>query len=501
MTDDEQQQAAAPSPPPGPVPEDSIVEADGLVRIGNRDVRYTVTTGTLVLREEAERPKSDGESEGERPRATVFFVAYTRKGVDDAAKRPITFSFNGGPGSSSVWLHLGVLGPRRVAMGELGELPPPPYRATDNPHSLLDVSDLVFIDPVSTGFSRPVEGEKAREFHTVKRDIESVGDFIRLYTTRYRRWSSPKFLIGESYGTTRAAGLAGYLQERHGMYLNGIMLLSAVLDFQTILFGPPNELPYVLFLPAFTATAFFHGRLEKGLQKDLRATLSEAEVFATGEYATALLKGSSLAPADRERVIAGLARYTGLSPEFLDRSNLRVSDARFFKELLRSEGKTVGRLDSRFTGLDRDSAGESASYDPSLTNIIGPYTAAFNDYVRRELGYETDLPYEVLSAKVNEGWTFPEDENRFLSVAETLRSAMTVNPYLRLFIGSGYYDLATPYFATEYTVNHLGLHSSLASNVELSYYEAGHMMYTHEPSLAALKGDLANFLANSAGGG
>jgi carboxypeptidase C (cathepsin A) len=489
---EEQQEAA-------PAPDDQLVETDGLLKIGGRDLRYTVTTGTLVLREEAERPKGEGESEGAKPRATVFFVAYTRKGVDDSARRPITFCFNGGPGSSSVWLHLGLLGPRRVSMGEDGDLPPPPYRVGDNPHSLLDATDLVFIDPVSTGYSRPVEGEKAREFHTVKRDIESVGDFIRLYTTRYRRWSSPKYLIGESYGTTRAGGLAGYLQERHGMYLNGIMLLSVVLDFQTILFGLPNELPYVLFLPGYTATAFYHGRLERGLQKDLRATLSEAEVFATGDYASALLKGSALPPAERERVLAGLARYTGLQPEFLDRANLRLSDTRFFKELLRGEGKTVGRLDSRFTGLDRDSAGEEASYDPSYTNVIGPFTAAFNDYVRRELGYETDLPYEILSLKVNEGWTFPDDTNRYLSVSETLRSAMTVNPYLKVFIGSGYYDLATPYFATEYTVNHLGLHPSLASNIELAYYEAGHMMYTHEPSLATLKGDLAGFIERSGG--
>jgi carboxypeptidase C (cathepsin A) len=500
MVDDEQ-----PTPPPAPAPppvalEDHLVETEHVVKLGGKDLRYTVTTGTMVLREEAERPKGEGESEGAKPRATVFFVAYTRKGIDDAARRPITFAFNGGPGSSSVWLHLGALGPRRISMGELGELPAPPYRATPNVHSLLDATDLVFIDPVSTGYSRPVEGERAKDFHSVRRDVESVGDFIRLYTTRYRRWASPKFLIGESYGTTRAAGLAGYLQERHGMYLNGLMLVSVVLDFQTIDFRSPNDLAYILFLPGYTATAFYHGALEKSLMADLRATLSEAEVFALGEYASALLKGSALAPADRERVVAGLARYTGISQEYLARTDLRIRDGRFFKELLRASGKTVGRLDSRFTGLDRDEAGEEASYDPSYTNIIGPYTAAFNDYVRRELEYETDLPYEILSLRVNENWTFPDDENRYLSVSETLRTAMTINPYLKVFIANGYFDLATPYFATEYTVNHLGLHPSLAANVEMSYYEAGHMMYVHEPSLAQLKGDLARFIGGAVPG-
>jgi carboxypeptidase C (cathepsin A) len=487
-----------PEPAPNPPePEDRIVETEHVMKIDGKDVRYTVTTGTIVLREEMERPKGEGESEGEKARARVFFVAYTRKGVDDPGKRPVTFSFNGGPGSSSVWLHLGLLGPRRVSMGEIGELPPPPYRTIDNPYTLLGETDLVFIDPVSTGYSRPVEGQKAKEFHTVKRDIESVGDFIRLYTTRYRRWTSPKFLIGESYGTTRAAGLAGYLQDRHGMFLNGIVLISVVLNFQTIDFGVGNDLPYVLFLPGYTATAFYHGLLEPELQADLRATLREAEVFALGEYATALLHGSALPPADRERVVAGLARYTGLSREFIERTDLRIRDGRFFKEALRSQGKTVGRLDSRFTGLDRDTAGEEIEYDPSFTNIIGPYTAAFNDYVRRDLRYESDLPYEIISLKVNEQWTFPDDENRYLSVAETLRSAMTVNPYLRIFIANGYYDLGTPYFATEYTVHHLGLHPSLAGNIEMAYYEAGHMMYTHEPSLAQLQIDLTRFIAGA----
>jgi carboxypeptidase C (cathepsin A) len=482
-----------------PAPADQLSVSQHSLTIHGQEIKYTVTCGTLVLKEEAEK-KGEGEAEGEKAKASVFFTAYTRDEVADKARRPVTFSFNGGPGSSSVWLHLGVLGPRRVQMDAAGEgqLPAPPYRLVDNEFSLLDVSDLVFIDPVSTGYSRPVPGEKAREFHGFKKDIESVGDFIRLYATRYQRWTSPKFLIGESYGTTRAAGLSGYLQERHGMYLNGILLVSVVLNFQTIDFGYGNELPHVLFLPAFTATAWYHRKLAPELQRDLRATLKEAEAFALGDYATALLKGAALTTEEHARIREKLARYTGLSPDFLERAQLRVSDQRFFKELLRAEGRTVGRLDSRFTGLDRDNAGETIENDPSFTNIIGPYTATFNDYVRGELKFESDLPYEILSFKVNQQWSYAEHENQYVFVAETLRKAMTINPHLKVFVANGYYDLATPYAATEYTFNHLGLHPSLQPNVTMRYYEAGHMMYVHLPSLAQLKSDMAEFVRAAA---
>lgn len=476
-------------------PADQVVVTEHTVRIDGRDVPYTVTTGTLILKEESEKKgEQEGEFEGAKPKAAVFFISYTRRDGGPAEKRPVTFSFNGGPGSSSVWLHLGVLGPRRVDMDETGNLPPPPYRLVDNAHSLLDVTDLVFIDPVSTGYSRAVVGEKAKEFHAFKKDIESVGDFIRLYASRYGRWRSPKFLVGESYGTTRAAGLAGYLQDRHGMYLNGIMLVSCVLDFQTIDFQPTNDLPYVLYLPTYAATAWYHKRLAPELQKDLHATLAEAKAFATGEYAAALLRGTSLPAEERTRVAAKLARYTGLSVEYIERADLRVEIMRFTKELLRDRRRTVGRLDSRFIGIDRDAAGETISNDPSMTNIIGPYTATFNDYVRGELQYENDLPYEILSFRVNEAWRFPEHENRFVDVSETLRKAVTINPYLKLFVANGYYDLATPYLATEYTFDHLALDDSLRANVTQGYYEAGHMMYIHQPSLARLKRDLAGFV-------
>ncbi len=494
-TDEQKDKAAEESKP---TPKDQIVEVQLTVTIGGQEISYTVTTGTLVLKEEAEKKgEKEGESEGEKPKASIFFVAYTRNDVEDKARRPITFSFNGGPGSSSVWLHLGALGPRRVWMDDTGNLPPPPYRLVDNPRSILDVTDLVFIDPVLTGYSRAVVGEKAKEFLGFKKDIESVGDFIRLYTTRYQRWLSPKFLIGESYGTTRAAGLSGYLQDRHGLYLNGIMLISSILDFGTADFHPGNDLPHILYLPTFAATAWYHKRLKGHAQKDLRQLLAEVEEFALTEYTTTLMRGAAASPNTRAYVIEQLASYTGLSTDYLDRVNLRIEIMRFTKELLRDQRRTVGRLDSRFTGIDRDAGGEMFEYDPSMANTAGPYTAAFNDYVRRELKFESDLPYEVLNFKANEQWSFAQHENRYVEVAETLRKAITANPYLKVFVANGYYDLATPYFATQYTFNHLSLDPSLQRNISLGYYEAGHMMYIHQPSLAQLKHDLAAFIGSA----
>ena len=489
----------APKKEAPPKPEDRLVQTQHRVTVGGRELAYTVTTGVIVLKEEAEKKgEAEGEFEGEKPRATIFFTAYTLDGVDDPARRPITYCFNGGPGSSSVWLHLGAFGPRRVRLTDDGDLPAPPYRLVDNEHSLLDLTDLVFIDPVSTGYSRPVEGEKAKQFHGFKKDIESVGDFIRLYTTRYRRWLSPKFLAGESYGTTRAAGLAAYLQDRHGLYLNGIVLVSAALEFITLDFHLDNELPYILFLPTYAATAWYHKRLAPELQADLRQTLAEAEGFALGDYARALMLDARLSPEERAGIVARVARYTGLSEDYVERSNLRVLDNRFFKELLRDRRRTVGRLDSRFVGIDRDAAGEQIEYDRSYANIIGPYTACLYDYVRGDLGYDSDLPYEIITEKVWP-WSYKEHENQFVSVAESLRKAASANPHLRVFVANGYYDLATPYFATEYTVNRLQLDETLKDHITMRYYEAGHMMYIHLPSLAQLKADLTEFIRGADG--
>jgi carboxypeptidase C (cathepsin A) len=474
---------------------DELVVTQHKININGEPVSYTATCGTIILKEETEKSDAKGESEGERPKASMFFIAYTRDDVD-IEKRPVTFSFNGGPGSSSVWLHLGLLGPKRVLTDDNGNAQPPPFRLVDNDFSLLDHTDLVFIDPVSTGFSRVVPGEKAKEFHGQKKDIESVGDFIRLYASRYQRWASPKFIIGESYGTTRAAGLSGYLQERHGMYLNGIMLVSVVLNFQTISFTHGNDLPYILFLPTFTATAWYHKRLPGDLQKDLQTALRESEVFAAGDYTLGLMKGSALEAAEKADLVKRLARLTGLSQDFIEQANLRVSIFRFIKELLREERKTVGRLDSRFTGFDRDAAGEIPEFDPSYANIQGSYTALFNHYIRSQLRYESDLPYEILNPKVWP-WSYKEHENKFVNVAETLRKAMTTNPHLKVFVANGYYDLATPYFAADYTVNHLELEPALQSNINSAYYEAGHMMYIEQNSLKQIKEDLAGFIRTS----
>ena len=474
-------------------PKDVLVETKHSVVINDLEIHYTVTCGTLILKEEAEKKEKDGESEGEKPRASIFFVAYTRDDADDKHKRPLTFSFNGGPGSSSVWLHLGLLGPRRVLLDDEGFAYPPPYTLVDNSFSLLDQTDLVFIDPVSTGFSRAVPGEKPKQFHGFKKDIESVGDFIRLYTTRYQRWTSPKFLIGESYGTTRAAGLSGYLQARHGMYLNGIMLISSILNFQTTDFHTGNDLPYILFLPSYTATAWYHRRLSDDLQKDLSATLAEVEAFAMGDYATALMQGDDLKEEERLLVSRRLARYTGLSEDYIDGTNMRIEIMRFTKELLRHAKRTVGRLDSRFKGIDRDSVGEQFEFDPSMNNITGPYTATLNDYVRGELKFESDLPYEILSERVFP-WSYAEFENEYVNVAEILRKAMTGNPNLKVYVANGYFDLATPYLATRYTFKHLSLDRSLQGNVCMGYFEAGHMMYVHIPSLEKLRSNLVDFI-------
>ncbi|MCH9031907.1 MAG: peptidase S10, partial [candidate division Zixibacteria bacterium] len=343
---------------------EELSETKHHVVIDGRRVDYKVIAGTMPLTEDIEDAK-----------ASIFFIAYTKTGVGtkDPASRPITFSFNGGPGSSSVWLHLGLLGPRRVFMDDDGNATPPPYHLVDNEYSILDKTDLVFIDPVSTGFSRAAEGEEANQFHGLEEDIRSVGEFIRLYITKYERWSSPKFLIGESYGTTRAAGLSGYLQNKRGIYLNGIMLVSSILNFQTARFTDGNDLPYILFLPTYTATAWYHDRLGPDLQKDLQDALKQAEDFALGEYASALMQGDNLGRTARKSVVSELARLTGLTYEYIERTNLRIKIFRFTKELTRDSRRTVGRLDSRFIGSDADAAGEWSDYDPSYANILGPY--------------------------------------------------------------------------------------------------------------------------------
>jgi carboxypeptidase C (cathepsin A) len=473
-------QESKPAPDkPAAVEEKPPVVTAHQIRVNGSVLSYHVATGKLPIKTDT------GELQGE-----IFYVAYTLDRSGDAAERPLTFSFNGGPGSASVWLHLGMLGPRRVAMLADGGMPPPPYELVDNEYGWLDLTDLVFIDPVGTGFSRPATPEKGKEFWGLEQDIKTIGEFMRLYLTRSGRWTSPLYVIGESYGTTRAAGLSGYLVDRSGIAFNGVILVSSVLSFQTISFAEGNDLPYALYLPTETAVAWYHKKLAPELQADLTRTLEEAKSWALTKYWLALAKGSDLGAAERHEIVSGLARYTGLSEGFIERANLRVDDDRFRKELLRDEGLTVGRLDGRFAGMDKDSAGERFEFDPSMAAIRPPYTAAFNEYVRKDLGYESDLSYWILGGGVP-SWEF--ERGQFPDTSHDLRDAMLRNPYMKVFVASGYYDMATPFFGTEYTLSHLGLPAELRANIHTEYFEAGHMMYIHEGSLAKMKTDITTF--------
>ena len=467
-------------------PTDDFVTTHHAITVAGQQLPYTVTAGRVVLRREV---LSDEKFDGVQPKAEVFMVAYTLDGAQ-VPGRPVTFAFNGGPGSSSVWLHLGVLGPRRVISGDVGSLEPPPYGIADNNETLLRHSDLVFIDPVSTGYSRAAKGEKPKDFHGYGADIESVGEVIRLWTSRNGRWMSPKYLCGESYGTIRAAALAQHLQERYGLYLNGIALISSCLDFGTQEFSPGNDMAYVNYLPTYAAIAHYHGKHEG---RTLREVLDEAEDYASRDYPWALARGSRLTPAERAAAVSRIAALAGLSEDYVDRVNLRPEHIRFLTELLRDQRKTVGRIDGRFTGWDTDYGREQWSSDPSINAIMGPYTAALNHYVRQELGYASDLPYEVLTDRVRP-WSYREFENRHLSVLDQLAEAMRANPHMRVHVACGYHDAATPYFAAEHSIAQLAIPDELAANIEFAYHEAGHMMYLHEPSRLAQSAQLAAFV-------
>lgn len=446
----------------------------------NGVLNYTATTGYMTIKDEKDTLK-----------ANLFFIAYTKDGENDPSKRPILFSFNGGPGSSSVWLHMGALGPKMVVMTDDGNTLAPPYKYVDNPNTWLDKADIVFIDPMMTGFTRPAGRATQGEFTGYENDLRFVGDFIRLYTSRYSRWSSPKFIAGESYGTTRAAGLSGYLQDRYNLNVNGIILISAILDFGTVRTDRGNDVPFPLQLPTFAATAWYHKKLDSRYN-NLSSLLQEVQQFASNEYASALMKGDKISDAERNNIISKLHDYTGLSKEYLDQTNLRLYVGRFNKELLRDQKKTVGRLDSRIEGEDYDNAGDEYDYDASLDiAIYGCYTAAINDYIKRDLKYDNDLPYEMLTGRVRP-WVNSQD--KYLNVAETLRGAMVKNPYLKVWICNGYYDMATPYYATDYVIHHMFLPKDLQKNISFTYYEAGHMMYIHKASMLKLKKDYDQFM-------
>ena len=478
--------------PDQPEPTDELVVTHHRLPTPDGELGYTVTTGRIVLREEV---LTDGAFDGHKAVVEMFVVAYTLDDADPLA-RPVTFAFNGGPGSSSVWLHLGLLGPRRVVSGDVDSPAPPPYGLADNDETLFMHSDLVFIDPVSTGFTRTVKGGKPATYHGFKADRDAVAELIRLWTTRNNRWLSPKFLAGESYGTLRAAALAGRLAERHGMALNGIMLISAVIDMGTVFFTPGNDDPYALFLPTYAALAHYHG---KHPNRTLAEVVEEARELAERDYLWALARGARLSARRRRNIAERIASVIGLPVDYVLRADLRIEHQHFFAELRRSENLAIGRLDGRFVGTPADGNAATLTADPSYLAIQAPYTAAINHYLRAELGYSSDLPYEVLTANVWP-WSYADFENRSVSVVDDLSAAMRGNPFLKVHVAFGYYDGATPFAAAEQTIAHLRIPSALHDNISGRYYEAGHMMYVHEPSRLTQSADLAEFVRWATGG-
>ena len=455
--------------------------------IGGVEVKYLAQTGVMPLL------KEDGTA-----RANVFYIYYAATGADgkrlaekEAGTRPITFCFNGGPGSAAVWLHLGGLGPRRVEMPADGLTLPAALRIVDNANSILDATDLVFVDPVATGLSRAAKGEKVEQFLGVEEDIESVGEFVRLFTTREQRWTSPKYLCGESYGVMRVSGLADYLQDKHGMYFEGLMLMSGLVNFQTLGAAIGNDLPYVVFLPTLAATAHYHRKLPPDLQADLDKTFTAARTFAFGEYATALLRGAALSPAERRSVAEKVARFTGLTAEQVEDQDLRPSATYFREMLLRKEGKILGRFDGRVLSEDGDRSDQHPEFDPSFTNVIGPFAAAVNAYLRGELGYESDQPYKVLSPVP---WRYEAFANRYASTEGRLADALKINPRLRVIVLSGLRDLAVPEDALRFSLDHLPLPASARARIAYARYESGHMMYLFKADAEKLRRDLLQFV-------
>ena len=474
--------AARPAGSTSDTQEDSSVTLH-TIRINGQPVPYRAMAATLIL-------KNDSGA----PIGRLFYTAYTRTDVHDPSQRPLAFVYNGGPGSASAWLHMGAFGPRRIVTTDAAPTPPPPYRLVDNANSLLDVTDMVFIDPIGTGFSKPVGKGTGKDFWGIDEDGKSLEQFVQQYVSRNARWNSPKYLIGESYGTTRSAVLVDLLQGNEGMDFNGVVLISSVLDFETLNFAPGHDISYELYLPSYAATAAYHHVIPQ--PANLAAFLDTVRQYAAGPYAAALAKGSALPADERQAVLRQLSAYTGLSTDYLDKADLRVSLGQYMAELQRSHGLVTGRLDARFSGPEPDLLRENAYSDPQSDAITGAFTAAINTYLREELKYGGDERYAV-GGNVQWNWNRGGRNGGWRGtpyVGGDLASALTYNPNLRVQVENGYYDMATPFFATEYTMDHLGLRPNLRSHIELKYYDAGHMMYLHEPDLAQLKANIAQFI-------
>jgi carboxypeptidase C (cathepsin A) len=445
--------------------------------LGDEIFKYRATAGTLTMKDESGKAK-----------ANMFFVAYDTQ-AKDLTTRPITFLFNGGPGAAAIWLHLGGVGPKCVDLDDGGVPKGPPFKLIDNQATWMRGSDLVLIDPVSTGYSRPAPGEDAKQFHGVQEDLASVGEFIRVYITRYHRWGSPIYLAGESYGTTRASALSGYLADRYGIAVNGITLISSVLDFKTLEAGPSNDLPYEMYLPSYAAVAWYHKKLSPEYQADLQKTVDAARKFTLDEYAPALLKNAGLTPSNRTHLIKQLAAFTGLSDDLIDRDNLRISPAQFEKQLLGDGHHIIGRFDGRITGYDPEAARGGPSYDPSFTDYLSAYTSCFNQYVHDDLKYDSDLPYEALTGKVQ---PWPMDD---VYVIDDLQDAMLQNPHMRVQFISGYFDLATPFFSADYTINRMQLSPAVRANITHLYFPSGHMIYHNRESSKKMAEAVEKFVA------